>query len=99
MQTHPVPFEKQIFVCTNDRHGEKPSCGDHQAEAIFTELRRIAKDRGLHPRIRVAQAKCLGKCNEGTTIMVYPDNAWHSQVSLQDVPILAEKYLSLPKSS
>ena len=94
MQTNPIPFEKQIFVCTNDRKGEKSSCGDHQAEAVFTELRKIAKDRGLHPRIRVAQAKCLGKCNQGTTIMVYPDNVWYSDVNLQDVPALAEKYLS-----
>ena len=104
MQTNPVPYEKQIFVCTNDRKGgepgsPKPSCGDHQAEVIFTELRKIAKDRGLHPRIRVAQAKCLGKCNQGTTIMVYPDNIWHSDVRLEDVPALAEKYLSSGKPS
>ena len=104
MQKNPAPYEKQIFVCTNNRKAEdpgspKPSCGDHQAEAIFAELRKIAKDRGLHPRIRVAQAKCLGKCNEGTTIMVYPDNVWYSHVSLADVPALAEKYLAVPQAS
>jgi len=97
MQNHNAPYEKQIFVCTNDHKGEKPSCGDHQGEAIFTELRKIAKERGLHPRIRVAQAKCLGKCNQGANIMVYPDNVWYSDVRLEDVPALAEKYLSAPK--
>lgn len=71
MQSEKIPYEKQIFVCTNDRKGEKPSCGDHQGETIFTELRRIAKEKGLHPKIRVAQAKCLGKCNQGTNIMIY----------------------------
>ena len=71
MKTENIPYEKQIFVCTNDMKGEKPSCGDTQGEAIFQELRRIAKERGLHPRIRVAQAKCLGKCGMGTNIMVY----------------------------
>ena len=71
MQSEPVPYEKQIFVCVNDARGEKPSCADTQGEAIFKELRRIAKERGLHPRIRVAQAKCLGKCGMGTNIMVY----------------------------
>ena len=96
METQPVPYEKQIFVCTNDQKGEKPSCGDHQGESIFAELRKIAKDRGLHPRIRVAQAKCLGKCNQGATIMVYPDNVWYSHVRLQDVPALADKYLAVP---
>ena len=126
MQSNKVPYEKQIFVCTNDRRAvalgatalgatkpvpvetgstefrspesgsPKPSCGDTQAEAIFTQLRKIAKDRGLHPRIRVAQAKCLGQCNQGTTIMVYPDGVWYSGVRLEDIPALAEKYLSAP---
>ncbi len=72
MNSNEIPYEKQIFVCTNDRKGEKPSCGDHQGEAVFQELRRIAKERGLHPKIRVAQAKCLGQCSIGVNIMVYP---------------------------
>jgi (2Fe-2S) ferredoxin len=94
MKTEAVPYEKQIFVCTNDAKGEKPSCGDTQGEAIFKELRRIAKERGLHPNIRVAQAKCLGKCGMGTNIMVYPDNVWYHAVTLDDVNHLAEKYLT-----
>ena len=71
MKSEPVPYEKQIFVCVNDARGEKPSCADTHGEAIFKELRRIAKERGLHPNIRVAQARCLGKRGMGTNIMVY----------------------------
>lgn len=97
MQTEKAPFEKQIFVCTNDAKGEKPSCGDAKGEEVFRALRHIAKERGLHPRIRVAQAKCLGQCGRGVNIMVYPDNVWHHGVTLDDVEKLAEKYL--PKHS
>ena len=93
MNTNPVPYEKQIFVCTNNREGKEPSCGDHNGEEVFKQLRQIAKDKGLHPRIRVAQAKCLGKCNQGVNIMVYPDNVWHNGVQTSDVAQLAEKYL------
>ena len=96
MKENKIPYEKQIFVCTNDRKGEKPSCGDHQGEAIFTELRRIAKEKGLHPSIRVAQAKCLGYCSAGTNVMVYPDNIWHSGVNLENVNEIAAKYLPPP---
>ncbi|GEM_PF-970197 len=92
MQTQTIPYEKQIFVCINDRKGESPSCGDHQGEAVFKELRRIAKEKSLHPRIRVAQAKCLGQCNKGVTIMVYPEGIWHSGVRLKNVEELVEKY-------
>ena len=93
MNSQPAPYEKQIFVCVNNKEGKEPSCGDHQGEVVFRQLREIAKARGLHPRIRVAQAKCLGKCNQGVTIMVYPDNVWYSGVRIEDIPALAEKYL------
>lgn len=94
MDTQKTPYDKQIFVCTNDRQGESASCGDQQGEAIFKELRRIAKERGVHPRIRVAQAKCLGYCGKGCNIMVYPDNVWYSGVGQNDISSLAEKYLT-----
>ncbi|MCA9406115.1 MAG: (2Fe-2S) ferredoxin domain-containing protein [Candidatus Omnitrophica bacterium] len=95
MKTEAVPFEKQIFVCTNDMKGEKVCCGDQNGPAIFRALRNIAKQRGLHPRIRVAQATCLGYCGQGCNVMVYPDNVWHTQVTEEDVEFLAKTYLSI----
>ena len=96
MESKKTPYQKQIFVCTNDRQGEKPSCGDTQGEAIFQELRRIAKERGLHPKIRVVQAKCLGQCNMGTNIMIYPGDIWYSGVGKHDIPEIASKHLTPP---
>lgn len=94
MENHgPMPYQRQIFVCTNNNMGEKASCGDHNAEEVFRQLRQYAKDKGLHPKIRVAQAKCLGQCARGVNIMVYPENVWHSDVSLDDVPAIAEMYI------
>jgi len=98
MQPQKIPNEKNIFVCTNDCQGDKPSCGDHQGEMVFKELRRIAKDRKLHPRIRVAQAKCLGQCHQGVNIMIYPDDVWYSGVTIDDVEALAEKHLPFEKN-
>jgi len=94
MEKCDIPYEKQIFVCMNDCAGEKPSCGDHQGEAIFRALRELAKERGLHPRIRVTQAKCLGQCRQGVNVMVYPDQIWFKDIRIDDVPRLADKYLS-----
>lgn len=93
MINNSVPYNKQIFVCTNNANGEKASCGDSKGEEVFRALREAAKARGLHPQIRVAQAKCLGQCNKGVNIMVYPDNVWHSGVGVDDVDKLIKKYL------
>lgn len=97
MQKEGVPYEKQIFVCTNNANGEKASCGDHKGEEVFKQLRQIAKDRGLHPRIRVAQAKCLGQCHKGVNIMISPENIWYSGVRVEDVPKIAEEYIQEQK--
>jgi len=94
MEIDNIPYEKQIFVCTNDRQKEKPSCGDQNGETIFKELRRIAKERGLHPRIRVAQAKCLGQCSKGANIMIYPEGKWYRNVTVKDIEVLVAKYLT-----
>ena len=93
MQTNKPPYQRQIFVCTNNANGAKASCGDHKGEEVFRQLREIAKERKLHPAIRVAQAKCLGQCASGVNVMVYPENIWHSDVRLEDVPQLAQKYI------
>ena len=93
MKKNTIPYEKQIFVCTYVSEKYKRCGNDLKGESIFKELRRIAKERGLHPRIRVAQTKCLGQCNDGANIMIYPDNVWYSDVQMEDIPSLAEKYL------
>ena len=62
-------------------------------EEVFRQLREIAKQRKLHPLIRVAQAKCLGQCAKGVNIMVYPENTWHSDVRTEDVAQIADNYI------
>ena len=93
METNSTPYKRQIFVCTNNANGEKASCGDHKGEEVFRQLREIAKERKLHPTIRVAQAKCLGQCAQGVNIMIYPENIWHSGVRTEDVGLIADKYI------
>jgi (2Fe-2S) ferredoxin len=93
MEINDVPYARQIFVCTNDQKGIKPSCADHQGEDVFTQLRAIAKERKLHPKIRVAQAKCLGQCAKGVNIMIYPENIWISGVRTEDVASIADQYI------
>jgi (2Fe-2S) ferredoxin len=93
MNKNEMPYKRQIFVCTNNAEGKKASCGDHNGEEVFRQLREVAKAKGLHPKIRVAQAKCLGQCSTGVNIMIYPENIWLSGVRTEDVPSLAEQYI------
>ena len=93
MEKQDIPFEKKILVCTNDNPGKPAYCAARGGLEIFTALRQAAKDRGVHPRIRVGQAKCLGQCARGANVMVYPDKVWYSAVTMEDVAQIIEEHI------
>lgn len=93
MEKQSVPYQRQIFVCVHNANGEKASCGDHRGEEVFRQLREIAKERKLHPNIRVAQAKCLGQCATGVNVMIYPDNIWLKNVTTEDIKTISDSYI------
>ena len=96
MKKSEYPYLKQIFVCTNQKEDGTSCCGSGNGETIFRELRNIAKDRRLHPKIRVAQAKCLGQCAKGVNVMVYEagkKEIWYEGVGPENVANLADEYI------
>lgn len=98
MKENDYPYKRQIFVCTNDREGVRESCGDFDGFSLFKKLRNRAKEEGLHPHIRVAQAKCLGQCKNGPNVMIYPDNVWYSHVDEKDIEEIIQRFISREKT-
>jgi len=85
MQEQVSPYECHVFVCTNDRHGERRSCSDGDAQDIRAALKTGIAERGWKPRVRVSQCGCLGVCNAGPNVMIYPQRVWFSGVTTDDV--------------
>jgi (2Fe-2S) ferredoxin len=62
-------------------------CNDHKA----SELQTYAKDRiaalGLKGKgsVRINKAGCLGRCDDGPVLVVYPDNVWYTYVDKEDI--------------
>ena len=83
------PFICHIFVCTNDRNGKRKSCADGNSQAVRSELKQIAADRGWKPRVRVSQSGCLGLCANGPNVLIYPQKVWFSEVGSEDVEKIA----------
>lgn len=90
MDTNSLPFEKIIFVCTNERaEGERVCCMSAGGGELRDTLKAMVKARQLRSRIRVSQSGCMDKCEDGPNIMVFPDNIWFSHVTAVDLePIL-----------
>ena len=79
------PFVCHVFVCTNDRQGKRKSCADGESATVRSSLKKAVYDRGWKGRVRVSQSGCLGLCEQGPNVILYPQKTWFSHVSTDDV--------------
>ena len=80
------PYQCHLFICVKSRNGERKSCGDGDNPELKVVLKDEVKSRGWKGRVRVSDAGCLGLCETGPNVMIYPQKIWFSEVSLSDTP-------------
>jgi (2Fe-2S) ferredoxin len=79
------PYIAHVFVCTNDRGGERKSCADGNSQLVKAKLKDAVEAKGWKGKVRVSTSGCLGVCGEGPNVMIYPQKLWFSGVSPDDV--------------
>ncbi|MGC8774636.1 MAG: (2Fe-2S) ferredoxin domain-containing protein [Chlorobaculum sp.] len=79
------PYIAHVFVCTNDRGGERKSCADGNSQLIKEKLKEAVDSKGWKGKVRVSTSGCMGVCAQGTNVMIYPQKVWFSGVSPDDV--------------
>ena len=86
METNALPYEKIIFVCTNQREpGERACCAGGGGCELRDKLKTMIKDRKLRSKVRVSQSGCMDKCEDGPNVMIFPDNVWLSHMQETDL--------------
>ena len=87
-------FEKHIFVCTNQRSGsDRKSCGEMHGLDLTAAFKKIIKDKKLSIPIRAQRAGCLGICDYGPTVVVYPEGVFYVNVQVTDVEEIVESHI------
>lgn len=80
------PYKCHVFICVNDRGGTRKSCADGNSKEIAVRLKEAAKARGFPPgEIRVSQSLCLGLCESGPNVLLYPQRIWFQAVTADDI--------------
>jgi len=79
------PFISHIFVCTNDRGGERKSCADNNSLLVRSKLKEAVNEKGWKGKVRVSQSGCMGLCAKGSNVMIYPQKIWFAGVLPEDV--------------
>ena len=79
------PFISHIFVCTNDRGGERKSCADNNSQLVRSKLKEAVNKKGWKGKVRISKSGCMGLCAKGSNVMIYPQKIWFAGVFPDDV--------------
>lgn len=86
-------FKHHVFFCTNQRAEGEMCCNNHGA----TQMLAYAKDKvaaaGQKEHIRINKAGCLGRCDVGPVLVVYPDAVWYTYVDEEDIDDIVNTHL------
>ena len=91
-------YAKHVFFCCNQRDGgDRPSCNAKGASRLRDYAKGRIKKLGLagEGKIRINQAGCLDRCEEGPCVVVYPDAVWYTYVDESDIDEQEDNSLSI----
>lgn len=79
------PWVAHVFVCTNDRGGERKSCADNNSQLVKSKLKEAVNEKGWKEKVRISTSGCMGLCAKGSNVMIYPQKIWFSEVLPDEV--------------
>jgi len=90
-------YERHVFFCCNERDPSDPRgcCQAKGASGLRDYAKQRVKDLKLAGpgKVRVNQAGCLDRCEEGPCAVVYPDGVWYTYVDRADIDEIIEEHL------
>lgn len=87
-------YQHHVFFCTNERENDL-CCANHGSK----KLRNYAKDRikklRLHGagKIRINSSGCMGRCEQGPIIAIYPEGVWYTYHSESDIDEIIDQHI------
>ena len=88
-------YRHHVFFCCNQREAGRVCCNAKDASAMREHAKERVKALGLAGpgQVRVNQAGCLDRCEEGPCIVVYPEGIWYTYVDAQDIDEIIAEHL------
>jgi 3-hydroxy-5-methyl-1-naphthoate 3-O-methyltransferase len=79
------PFRVHLFVCSQQKPEGVTSCPANGSFAVLDTLDREIEAQGLNQDVQLTTCGCMGLCDEGPVIVVYPTGTWYRRVQPTDV--------------
>ena len=88
-------YKHHVFFCTNLREDGRKCCQDADAQAMRDHAKARCKSLGIHGHgeVRINNAGCLDRCEEGPVLVVYPEETWYTYVDKDDIDEIIDEHL------
>ncbi len=87
--------QKHVFVCAQTRPPGHPrgSCSQKGCNEVLKTFWQELQKRNLFDRISVTHSGCLGPCDGGPNVVVYPEGVLYRGLTKDDVAAIFDEHL------
>jgi (2Fe-2S) ferredoxin len=86
---------RHVFVCSQQRPAGHPrgSCGANGASPLLQAFWAELQKRQAFEQVAITYAGCIGPCNGGPNVLVYPEGVLYRSVGVDDIAEIFDKHL------
>ena len=84
-----------VFVCVQRRPEGHPrsSCAAKNGEAVFNAFAQELIKRNLQNKIALTNTGCLGPCQAGANVLIYPGSVMYSWLTPEEAGVVIDQHL------
>jgi (2Fe-2S) ferredoxin len=88
-------YSHHVFFCCNQREDGRSCCNDKGASKLRDYAKQRVKELELAGggKVRINQAGCLDRCEQGPCVVVYPEAIWYTYVDEHDIDEIVAEHL------
>ncbi|MDR2111535.1 MAG: (2Fe-2S) ferredoxin domain-containing protein [Candidatus Accumulibacter sp.] len=87
-------YEHHVFFCCHQKADGRNCCNKHGASGAQAYAKERVAGLPLKERqVRVNKAGCLGRCDEGPLLVIYPEAVWYRYADTNDVDEIIREHL------
>jgi (2Fe-2S) ferredoxin len=87
--------KKHVFLCLQNRPAGHPrgSCQSKDSASLYQTFSDELARREIRDKVRLTLTGCLGPCDQGPSVLVYPDGVLYGHVTKEDITPIIEQHL------
>jgi len=87
--------EKHVLLCAQTRPDGHPKgcCKARNSGAVADKFRAAFENRDLWGRFKFSTTSCLGACEHGPIVIVYPEAVMYQKIGEDDVDRIIDEHL------